>query len=322
MSFAGERPRARPTAARAVSTVSNALMSTRVVEHPGAQRLERGRDHRRRVYERRRAGANVDALAADGPAEAAKEYRARRGPSFMSRRAQASVFAAVFLTLGGGCALVYDYTGEVSTLAATPDGGVVLAASFDLTATIANGTVKTAGLHDILVASSSADGTEMWALQLGDADDQLVHAVAVDPAGNVYLTGELKGQLVLGGNCGTQVASTTFSNGFLAQLDSSGACMWIQHFGANAYGSSLSADATGVTIGGAFTGPASFGPTMLNSPTKALFVARLTTGGTESLAGAARPGEISCSRATPREISCSVPRRRYTTAIKTCSSRG
>lgn len=179
---------------------------------------------------------------------------------------------------------VANTTSEVPTLAATPEGGVVVAASFDLTATIANGAAMSAGLHDVFLARYTADGTEIWARQLGDSEDQLVHAVAVDPASNVYVTGEFKGQIALGGACVTLVASTTFYNGFLAQFDGGGACLWSRRFGAHAYGSSLSADADGVTIGGAFTGPASFGTTMLDSPTKALFVARLTMTGTESFA--------------------------------------
>lgn len=179
---------------------------------------------------------------------------------------------------------VANTTSEVPTLAAMPDGGVVVAASFDMTATISNGTVMNAGLHDIFLGRYTADGSEVWARRLGDAEEQLVHAVAVDPASNVYITGEFKGQLALGSACGTVVASTSFSNGFLAQFDGGGACLWVKRFGANAYGSSLSADAGGVAIGGAFTGPASFGTTMLDSPTQALFVARLTAIGDESFA--------------------------------------
>ena len=81
MSFAGERRLARLTsgraAARVVSNVSNALKSTPVVAPPeGAQRLNEVGITGEAYDERRGAGANVAALAADGPAEAAKEYRA------------------------------------------------------------------------------------------------------------------------------------------------------------------------------------------------------------------------------------------------------
>ncbi|MEP7125788.1 MAG: SBBP repeat-containing protein [Byssovorax sp.] len=180
---------------------------------------------------------------------------------------------------------VANTTSTVPSLAATADGGVVVAGSFDITATIAGATAASAGLHDVFVARYDGGGAQQWAHRFGDPSDQLVSAVAVDPSGNVYLTGEFQGQLDLGPGCSSMSAVMSgFNNGFVARLSSAGDCLWLEKFGDHAYGSSLSADADGVTLGGAITGPTTFGGTTIGSATKGSFVARYNLMGVSTFA--------------------------------------
>jgi hypothetical protein len=177
---------------------------------------------------------------------------------------------------------VADTMSEVPALAATPDGGVVVAHSFDVSARLVNSVVPTAGMHDILLAKYGGDGAEVWATRFGDAADQLVHAVAVDAMGRIYVTGEFSGGLDLGSVCGTIGASASgFNNGFIAQLSSEGACVWATTFGDRAYGSSLSTAGGVVALGGAITGQTSFGPVKIGSALmKSSFVASFDALGT------------------------------------------
>src|SRR5687767_11655729 len=45
-----------------------------------------------------------------------------------------------------------------------------------------------AGNEDIFISKVDADGNFVWAKSLGGISDDMAHAIAVDPSGNVYIT--------------------------------------------------------------------------------------------------------------------------------------
>ena len=80
-----------------------------------------------------------------------------------------------------------------------------------------------AGGYDIALIKYSASGTPLWTRQIGSAADDLAYGVAVDSAGNVYITGNTRGNLG-GPNAGG-------SDIFLAKYNPAGTLLWMRQAG-------------------------------------------------------------------------------------------
>lgn len=94
------------------------------------------------------------------------------------------------------------------------------------------------GASDLFVVKFNGTGTLLWSSQIGTASTDNAAGVAVDPAGNVYVTGYTFGDL--DGN-----ASAGSSDIFLIKYDSSGVKQWSRQLG------SAGLDvATGIAIDG------------------------------------------------------------------------
>src|SRR5262245_49931209 len=82
-----------------------------------------------------------------------------------------------------------------------------------------------AGNLDIFVRQYDSSGTEMWTHQFGTAGNDAAQGVAVDSAGNAYLTGgvtdALPGQSFMGG----------IYDAFLRKYDAGGSELWTREFG-------------------------------------------------------------------------------------------
>src|SRR5207244_11295912 len=77
-------------------------------------------------------------------------------------------------------------------------------------------------------AQASPAGGPLWARGFGGAVWDVGYAVAVDPSGNIAVTGAFSGPADFGGG-------TLFSSGvdvFLAKLSPTGGHVWSRHFGA------------------------------------------------------------------------------------------
>ena len=82
------------------------------------------------------------------------------------------------------------------------------------------------GGEDAFVAKYDTSGTLLWTRQFGTSQYDCAWGVAVDGAGNAYITGETAGSL--GGlNAG-------FTDAFLAKYDASGTLLWTRQFGTSA----------------------------------------------------------------------------------------
>ncbi len=94
-------------------------------------------------------------------------------------RAQAPAWqSAVTPGAGGGSSFAVDAAGNVYVT-----GG------FDGTATFGTTTLTSAGGSDLFVAKRTPSGTYQWVAQVAGAADEYGAAIAVDAAGNVYVTG-------------------------------------------------------------------------------------------------------------------------------------
>jgi hypothetical protein len=109
-------------------------------------------------------------------------------------------------------------------------GHLALAGPFQGTLSFGGTTtpLQSAGLDDVFVAKIDLAGTPQWAARFGDPEDQIAYGVALDPGGNVVVTGSMQGTATLG-------ASTIRSAGgddvVLAKLDPDGKPLWIERFG-------------------------------------------------------------------------------------------
>ena len=102
-------------------------------------------------------------------------------------------------------------------------GDIVLTGSFDGALDFDGKKVTTTGQLDVFLAKLSKDGAGVWAKHFGDGQTQYGYHVALDPLGNIFLTGQFLGSIDFG-------AGNSFVNGsgdtFLARFDSAGALSW------------------------------------------------------------------------------------------------
>jgi hypothetical protein len=81
-----------------------------------------------------------------------------------------------------------------------------------------------AGWQDSVVMRYGADGTLAWSRQLGSPGDDSVSGVALDGAGNVYVSGTTSGDVAGTGNAGSLDA-------FLVSFDANGSLRWKRQLG-------------------------------------------------------------------------------------------
>ena len=122
-----------------------------------------------------------------------------------------------------------------------------------------------AGTTDIFVLKLAANGSFIWAKQLGGTTADLPKAIAADASGNVYTTGLF--QYLADFDPGTSVFNLT-SNGtndaFICRLNNDGSFGWAAGFGAETSedkGDAVAVDAGGaVYLSGTFQGNVDFDP--------------------------------------------------------------
>jgi len=164
----------------------------------------------------------------------------------------------------GGAAIALDNAGNVYVT-----GYFYSKADFDPSPAPADTANLTSngGIGDIFVAKYSNSGSYIWAKNLGGTGRDEGHGIAVDAAGNVYVTGHFIGKADF--NPGTAPADTVYlvSNNnsadiFLAKLNSSGNYVWAHSIfckGSSDEGNGVAADAAGdVYLTGIFTDTAYF----------------------------------------------------------------
>lgn len=133
---------------------------------------------------------------------------------------------------------------------------------------------------DIFLAKLDANGTPLWAKQLGDYDDlfgEAGEAVDVDGDGNVVLAGAFTGTIDLGAGPHT----TGNQGGFLAKFSPSGALIWEKVFGEfGAFIGGLDVAPNGdVSLSGTYQFSIDFGGGALTTPNQAQFIAKLDSAG-------------------------------------------
>lgn len=160
------------------------------------------------------------------------------------------------------------------------------------------------GPSDNFVAKLDATGAYLWAVQLGDNQSAYIAGLAVDAAGNVYLTGSFDSfSLTLGVGGPTLFNSSSQQEIFVAKLDgSSHQCLWARRAGGTDIDltSTVAVNAAGEVylIGTVYGGVADFGSFTLTAPSSPLaFQAKLSGSGVWMWARPIGMGRISVGSA-------------------------
>lgn len=162
-------------------------------------------------------------------------------------------------------------------VAVDADGNVVVVGHFRGSADFGGGPMKVAGTVDIVVAKYDKTGAHLWSKRFGGADDDQSADVAVDAAGNVFVTGSFSGTVDFGGG-----AFTDQWGGFALALDKGGAFRWSQHL-AGGIGESIAVTADGeVVVCGTFWKQITVGGEAVKGTGQAnTFVAKLDASGSK-----------------------------------------
>ncbi len=184
-------------------------------------------------------------------------------------QAEGSIF------FGNGYSITLDGTGNMYVTGSFE--GVVIFGSHTLSASGNDND------YDIFVAKLDPDGNWLWAIQAGGLFSDWGYSIALDNAGNIYMTGWFAGTATFGSH--TLIASGDENDIFVAKLDANGNWLWViqaeGEYGYNSSGSDIDIDSAGnVYVVGTFEGTATFGSNTLTAGgVRDAFVAKLNANG-------------------------------------------
>lgn len=146
--------------------------------------------------------------------------------------------------------------------------------SFFNSLTLGNTTLTSQGVADGFLAKYTPAGTLAWVQQFGSVGNDIPRDMALDAAGNVYVTGNFGGTMNLGGNYllrGPVAPTAATAMCFVARYSPQGVIEWGQQSNANAstpvVGSGIGLDAAGtVYVAGSCTGSVNFDPITTTLP--------------------------------------------------------
>jgi hypothetical protein len=144
-------------------------------------------------------------------------------------------------------------------------GNTYVTGSFQGTAYFGNIQVNSAGSSDIFLAKYNPNYDLIWVRTLKSTNSSGSKEIAVDLAGNVYMTGTFIGITSFGNISLTEAGGI---DGFITKFDTDGNAVWAKQISSGGYdaGYSIKLDASGSPyVTGAFSNTASFGTTSLTS---------------------------------------------------------
>ncbi|MCS3799439.1 SBBP repeat-containing protein [Niastella sp. OAS944] len=149
--------------------------------------------------------------------------------------------------------------------------------------------IQSIGAVDAYVCKLDASGNFVWARNIGgDNTSAEAHAVAVDAAGNVYITGWFRGTVDFDPTSGVQMVTATSNiDLFIIKLNAAGNYVWGKKIGGDVFavGNGIAVDAKGnVFTTGYYWGVVDFDPgpnsqTLNSAGYNAIFVSKLDSSG-------------------------------------------
>lgn len=163
-------------------------------------------------------------------------------------------------------------------------GNVFFGGGFKDSVTFAGTTITSAGNNDFWIAKLNSSGVAQWVKRIGGTGDEnggWTQGIAVDSAGNAYISGQINSSFTVNG---TSYGTTGALDSVVAKIDSSGNWVWLATGGSTAsdhvYG--IDVDGSGnVFVIGQFSGDASWGSVSLtNAGNQDAYVAKISSSGT------------------------------------------
>ncbi|PKN77964.1 MAG: hypothetical protein CVU48_09815 [Candidatus Cloacimonetes bacterium HGW-Cloacimonetes-1] len=165
-------------------------------------------------------------------------------------------------------------------IAVDATGSSYVSGDFYGTATFGMTTITSSGGSNIFVAKLDPNGNWLWVVCPNGEYSGVSSAIAVDTAGNSYISGFFDGTAIFGTNTST---SNGYDDIFVAKLDPNGDWLWAKQAGGSGHdeGYAVVVDANGNSyISGGFSDAAMFGTTTLTSNgSNDIFVAKLDPNG-------------------------------------------
>lgn len=160
-------------------------------------------------------------------------------------------------------------------------GDIILLAEFSSQITFGGETLESAGNRDLALVKLDRVGTPIWSKRFGSPFDELGLGLAVDPVGDIVITGSFDNEIDFGGD---KLASEGESDVFVAKFTRDGAHRWSKSYGAARVdlGTSVAVDRFGnVLVGGWFWQSVDFGGGALTAPNgnKDAFLIKLSAKG-------------------------------------------
>lgn len=151
---------------------------------------------------------------------------------------------------------------SVQSCIAGSSGALLVTGSFRGSVDFGGGSLSSAGIRDVFVASFDTWGTHQWSRRFGGPGNDEGLSVTSDPSGQVLLGGAFGQSIDFGG--GTHIGP----GGFVVRLDASGGYGWSRSFGTGQAPASLNVTTDsegGVLVGGSFSGTVNLGGDDLTS---------------------------------------------------------
>jgi hypothetical protein len=191
------------------------------------------------------------------------------------------LLASVLLADGFGTA---GNTVTVESIKLDPAGNAYVTGSFHGTVSFGSFNLTSLGETNAFVAEINRAGNVAWAKRMGSAgqvDGDFGRGIALDAAGNVYVTGFISGKADFGPFTLTPAGSR---DAFVTKLDPSGNFLWAKNFGGTGsfdLGQSLAVDAAGnMFASGTYQNSIKFGTmTLTSAGSNDIYVVSLDTSG-------------------------------------------
>lgn len=88
------------------------------------------------------------------------------------------------------------------------------------------------GANDIFLVKTSPQGDLIWAKSVGGAGDEVPSEIAIDPSGNIYMTGTFLGTADFNPDAGVaNLTSAGMDDVFILKLDANGQLIWAKSIG-------------------------------------------------------------------------------------------
>ena len=159
-------------------------------------------------------------------------------------------------------------------------GNAYLTGFYTLSASFGPFTLTSSGSSDVFAAKLDPDGNWLWAVRAGGIHDDYGQGIAVDGAGNAYLTGFFYGSAAFGPYT---LTSSGMNDDYVAKLDPDGNFLWAVRAGGTSddYCKGIAVDGAGnAWLTGGFQGSPAFGPyTLTTSGSYDIFAAKLDPNG-------------------------------------------